>query len=105
MKPPPFCGHHFEAGAKKSIKYGLDGPNNKSVVNADEVCITIIGVDVGTQPEYLFSAIYGIMPPPRQWFAPGRNVEFFFADGDTPKFYHRDQFVKDGIQTFHQLRR
>ncbi|KAJ6564009.1 hypothetical protein B0H19DRAFT_1285160 [Mycena capillaripes] len=78
------------------VTYGLDEAEGKSVVNSDEVCITAIGIDVKHQPEYLFSAIYGITPVPRQWRIPGRNVQFFFSSRQTPTFYHRDQYVRYG---------
>jgi hypothetical protein len=53
--------------AKHRTQYGLDGPDGQSVVNADEVCLTIIGIDPRHPPEFLFSAIFGIIPPPRRW--------------------------------------
>jgi hypothetical protein len=83
---------------KRRIAYGLNGADGKSIVKADEVCITIIGLDFRLQPEELFSAIYGIIPPPREWRVPGRNVQFFFATDGAPKFYHRDQYVPYGIR-------
>ncbi|KAJ7635459.1 hypothetical protein DFH06DRAFT_1479124 [Mycena polygramma] len=80
---------------KQRIKYRLD-VDGKSVVNADEVCITIIGLDCTDEPEKLFSAIYGIIPPPRQWRIHGSNFQFFISS-DKPRFYHRDQLIPKGI--------
>ncbi|KAJ6458351.1 hypothetical protein C8R47DRAFT_1059787 [Mycena vitilis] len=80
-----------------------------SLVSPDEVAITVIGLDGSFQPEYLFSAIYGIIPPPQQWRVPGSQVQFFIAAADetnadaagpskpNTKFYHRDQYVPFGL--------
>ncbi|KAJ7663329.1 hypothetical protein DFH06DRAFT_1471294 [Mycena polygramma] len=89
------AGTILKQAQKHRVKYGLD-VDGKSVVNPDEVCITVIGLDPTHEPEQLFSAIYGIIPPPREWRIPGGNVQFFISSDD-PRFYHRDQFVKDGI--------
>ncbi|KAJ7206556.1 hypothetical protein GGX14DRAFT_543770 [Mycena pura] len=91
------AGTILKQNTKSRLRYGLDGPDGKSIVNVDEVCITIVGISYSCQPEDLFSAIFGIVPPARQWRIPGRNVEFFFADGDKPRFYLRDQYVPYGI--------
>ncbi|KAJ6461839.1 hypothetical protein C8R47DRAFT_993422 [Mycena vitilis] len=89
------AGTILKQAHKHRVKYGLD-VDRKSVVNPDEVCITVIGLDPTHAPEQLFSAIYGIIPPSREWRTPGGNVQFFISS-DKPRFYHRDQFVKDGI--------
>ncbi|KAJ7017272.1 hypothetical protein C8F04DRAFT_1403976 [Mycena alexandri] len=86
----------LKAAQKQRVKHGLEGADNKSLVHADEVCIVVIGLDVTAKPEYLFSAIYGIMPPAREWRNPGGNIQFFLANPG-PKFYHRDQWVRGGI--------
>ncbi|KAJ6583595.1 hypothetical protein DFH09DRAFT_911624 [Mycena vulgaris] len=72
-----------------------------------EVAITVVGLDGTFQPEYLFSAIYGIIPPPQAWRVPGSQVQFFIAAADQTdhdpeestktKFYHRDQYVPYGL--------
>ncbi|KAJ7112060.1 hypothetical protein C8R43DRAFT_1041020 [Mycena crocata] len=85
--------------------------NNRGrcLVASDEVAITVIGLDASFEPEYLFSAIYGIIPPTQAWRVPGSQVQFFIApvdkhdsnaDKDNPnhtKFYHRDQYVLYGL--------
>ncbi|KAJ6611251.1 hypothetical protein B0H10DRAFT_2057105 [Mycena sp. CBHHK59/15] len=82
-----------------------------SLVSSDEVSITIIGLDGSLEPEYLFSAIYGIIPPPLAWRVPNTPVQFFVAvdgassaDRDVPqaRFYHRDQYVPYGLH-LHKL--
>ncbi|KAJ7714607.1 hypothetical protein B0H16DRAFT_1477917 [Mycena metata] len=85
------------AAQKQRIKHGLEGADNKSLVQPDEACIVVIGLDVTAAPEYFFSAIYGIMPPAREWRHPGGNIQFFMVNPD-PKFYHRDQWVRGGIR-------
>ncbi|KAF7364399.1 hypothetical protein MSAN_01100600 [Mycena sanguinolenta] len=83
--------------AKRRMLWGMDGPDAKSVVKSDEVCITIIGIaQRESDPEYLFSSIYGIIPPSFQWRIPNSPVEFFLH-GKTPRFYHRDQLVPHGL--------
>ncbi|KAJ7636794.1 hypothetical protein FB45DRAFT_788866 [Roridomyces roridus] len=92
----------LEQVEKRREKYGL-AVGGKSVVQADEVCITIIGLDSRIEVESLFSAVYGIIPPSRAWRPLGarnnlRNVQFFLADGGgAPKFYLRDQLVLQGV--------
>ncbi|KAJ6461852.1 hypothetical protein C8R47DRAFT_993400 [Mycena vitilis] len=81
---------------KQRIKYRLD-VDGKSVVNSDEVCVTIIGLDCRDESEKLFSAIYGIIPPPRQWRIPGSRFQFFISS-DKARFYHRDQLIPKGIR-------
>jgi hypothetical protein len=76
-------------------------------VASDEVAITVIGLDKSFSPEYLFSAIYGIIPPAQAWRVPGSPVQFFLATADdishnpdeltTTRFYHRDQYVPYGL--------
>ncbi|KAJ7150601.1 hypothetical protein C8R46DRAFT_1305150 [Mycena filopes] len=84
-------------GQTQRRKYGLKRDDGEPLVRPDEVCIVVIGIPVAHQPEYLFSAIFGIIPPPRQWRNPGGNVQFLISAGKT-LFYHRDQLVLDGIQ-------
>ncbi|KAJ7096964.1 hypothetical protein C8R44DRAFT_889552 [Mycena epipterygia] len=84
-----------------------DRRRSLEVVSRDEVSITVIGLKGSFQPEYLFSAIYGIIPPPQAWRVPGSQVEFFLAAPDTTapdsqkstrtKFYHHDQYVPYGL--------
>ncbi|KAJ7473874.1 hypothetical protein B0H11DRAFT_1647676, partial [Mycena galericulata] len=80
--------------------------DGRCLVSSDEVAITVIGLDGSFMPEYLFSAIYGIIPPRHTWRVPGSPVQFFIAADDAnadsqtstkAKFYHRDQFVPYGI--------
>ncbi|KAJ6543355.1 hypothetical protein DFH09DRAFT_1367962 [Mycena vulgaris] len=78
------------------------------LVQADEVCITVIGLPGKLEPEYVFGGIYGIIPSPNAWRVVNSPVQFFIAaaDGGPPaaghqpptkaKFYHRDQYVKHG---------
>ncbi|KAJ7465408.1 hypothetical protein B0H11DRAFT_2049847 [Mycena galericulata] len=82
---------------KRRVNFGMEGSDGKLVVKSDEVCITIIGIDPSLQPEKLFSAIFGIIPPPRQWRPGNGRVQFFFAE-DRPTFYHRHQMVPRGIR-------
>ncbi|KAJ7496451.1 hypothetical protein FB451DRAFT_971507, partial [Mycena latifolia] len=80
--------------------------DGRCLVFPDEVSMTVIGLEGTFQPEYLFSAIYGIIPPPQAWRVDGSPVQFFIAAMDTldahaqestdPKFYHRDQYVPYG---------
>ncbi|KAJ7664856.1 hypothetical protein B0H17DRAFT_1336624 [Mycena rosella] len=88
----------LKQATKRRIAYGLNAPDGTSLVKADEVCITIIGVNPKLTPEALFSAIYGIIPPPREWRVPGHNVQFFLGNDTKTKFYHRDQFVPRGVR-------
>ncbi|KAJ7070436.1 hypothetical protein B0H15DRAFT_89168 [Mycena belliarum] len=96
---------------RKSVN-ATDALNNhgRCLVSSDEVCVTVVGLHRGLRPEYLFSDIYGIIPPPQAWRVPGSQVEFFIAAADeigpstdkadariTTKFYHRDQHVPYGI--------
>ncbi|KAJ7182459.1 hypothetical protein C8R43DRAFT_1144473 [Mycena crocata] len=75
-------------------KYGLTGPDGASLVKDDEVCISVMGLDIELTPKYLFSAIYGIFPPLQKWRL--QNVQFFLlGPNESPKFYHRDQLVPD----------
>ncbi|KAJ7745568.1 hypothetical protein DFH07DRAFT_924622 [Mycena maculata] len=81
--------------------------HGRNLVFRDEVAITVIGLPSAYPPEYLFSAIYGIIPPAQAWRVPRSQIQFFIAaadDTDTPapgstkaKFYHRDQLVPYGI--------
>ncbi|KAJ7636813.1 hypothetical protein FB45DRAFT_1138764, partial [Roridomyces roridus] len=97
----------LKSAANRRKKYGMD-VNNKSVVKSDEVCITIVGLDTELQPETLFSAVYGIIPPLHAWrpksrFIPGcsvGNVQFFLISGK-PRFYLRDQFIPQGVHLNH----
>ncbi|KAJ7636802.1 hypothetical protein FB45DRAFT_1056083 [Roridomyces roridus] len=93
----------IKQGEKRRKECGLV-VGGKSMVKADEVCITIIGLDAWTKVETLFSAVYGIIPPSRTWRPldsrgkPG-NVQFFLAEGGSdPKFYLRDQLIPQGIR-------
>ncbi|KAJ7493048.1 hypothetical protein B0H11DRAFT_976952 [Mycena galericulata] len=91
----------------------LDKKENNVVsplVSSDEVAITVIGLEGSCQPEDLFSAIYGIIPPRQAWRVPGSQVQFFIAEASgtgaqvnsqgkkasITKFYHRDQHVPSG---------
>ncbi|KAJ7068627.1 hypothetical protein C8F01DRAFT_978797 [Mycena amicta] len=100
----------------RRVKYQLDTKgepgaldnHNRCLVASDEVAITVIGLDGSLEPKYLFSAIYGIIPPTHAWRVPGSPVQFFIAPVDkhdsdvdndnvgNTKFYHRDQYVPDG---------
>ncbi|KAJ7769913.1 hypothetical protein B0H16DRAFT_1452292 [Mycena metata] len=75
--------------------------NGRILVSPDEVSITVIALDTWLQPEALFSAIYGIIPPALEWRVPDSRVQFFLPvrdDSDrTPKFYLRDQVVPYGL--------
>ncbi|KAJ7658705.1 hypothetical protein DFH06DRAFT_1407159, partial [Mycena polygramma] len=84
---------------------GVGDARGDCLVASDEVAVTVIGLDGSFQPEYLFSAIYGIIPPLRQWRVPGSQVQFFIAAVDetnhhserpNAKFYYRDQYVPYG---------
>jgi hypothetical protein len=84
--------------AKRRSKLGLDGPNGTSVVRSDEVCITIIGIAAHhADPEYIFSGIFGVIPPSSRWRSANSLIEFFLHDGKSPRFYHRDQHVPHGL--------
>ncbi|KAJ7216439.1 hypothetical protein GGX14DRAFT_441518 [Mycena pura] len=85
--------------------------HGRCLVASDEVAITVIGLDGSFQPEYLFSAIYGIIPPAQAWRVPGSQVQFFIAAAEdtvrnskksSAKFYHRDQYVPHGLH-LHRL--
>ncbi|KAJ7096827.1 hypothetical protein C8R44DRAFT_889430 [Mycena epipterygia] len=80
---------------EKRITYGLSAHCN-FVVEADEVCITIIGIDSRFSTEELFSAVYGITPPLCEWRIPNHNVIFFLGNGPTQRFYHREQLGLQG---------
>ncbi|KAK6978077.1 hypothetical protein R3P38DRAFT_2580436, partial [Favolaschia claudopus] len=67
-------------------------------VREDEVCITVTGLNDTLRPEYLFSATFGIIPPLRQWRIAKKDVIFFLAAGDQPRFYHRDQYIQYGVR-------
>ncbi|KAJ7822513.1 hypothetical protein B0H14DRAFT_2370718, partial [Mycena olivaceomarginata] len=83
---------------KRRSKLGLDGPNGTSVVRSDEVCITIIGIAAHhADPEYIFSGIFGVIPPSSRWRSANSLIEFFLHDGKSPRFYHRDQHVPHGL--------
>ncbi|KAL1695576.1 hypothetical protein GGG16DRAFT_45052 [Schizophyllum commune] len=77
-------------------KPGFDGdaagPHHEVAhVRPDEVCITVLGLPT-QPPEDIFSAIYGVIPPPYEWKA-SFEVTFFKAPGGKSLFYHRDQLV------------
>ncbi|KAL1744800.1 hypothetical protein HDZ31DRAFT_37829 [Schizophyllum fasciatum] len=60
-------------------------------VTEDEVCVTVLGLPA-LSPEVIFSAIYGVMPPPSEWKVTDA-VTFFKAPEGKSLFYHRDQLV------------
>lgn len=73
----------------------------RGLVHPDEVSITVVGLQGSLQPEFLFSAIYGIIPPAQAWRVPASQIQFFLdtATDDSkriPKFYLRDQFIPYG---------
>ncbi|KAK7001509.1 hypothetical protein R3P38DRAFT_3049486, partial [Favolaschia claudopus] len=68
----------FRMDAKREDKNLLSNAGRKQV-SSDEVAITVVGIDGSFQPEYLFRAIYGIIPPERAWRVPGSPVQFFMA--------------------------
>ncbi|KAK7039888.1 hypothetical protein R3P38DRAFT_3311068 [Favolaschia claudopus] len=78
-------------------QYGFDASHGQPMISGDEVCITIVGMLPTDEPEELFSAIFGIVPPVRHWRIPTKNVEFFFAP-DKPRFYNRDQYIPYGVR-------
>ncbi|KAF7364401.1 hypothetical protein MSAN_01100800 [Mycena sanguinolenta] len=86
----------LQQAVERRVLLGLDGTDGKSVVRLDEVCITVIGIAAKeSEPEHLFSAIFGIIPSACRWCIPNSPVEFFL--GKTPQFYHRNQLVPHGI--------
>ncbi|KAJ7466048.1 hypothetical protein FB451DRAFT_1561304 [Mycena latifolia] len=67
----------------------------RCVVSTDEVAVTIVGLDGSFTPEYLFSAIYGIISPPQAWHDAPTDASA--TTKSTTKFYHRDQYVPYGL--------
>jgi hypothetical protein len=69
------------------------------------VAVTVVGLEANLTPEFLFSAIYDIIPPLHAWRVPNSLVEFFVpatyeGSGQVSRnalFYHRDQFVPNGF--------
>ncbi|KAK6977519.1 hypothetical protein R3P38DRAFT_2666275 [Favolaschia claudopus] len=104
----------FRMDAQREDKNLLSNVGRKQV-SSDEVAITVVGIDGSFQPEYLFRAIYGIIPPERAWRVPDSPVQFFMAPENfgTPNasaaaaqsratppsalFYSRDQLVPSGL--------
>ncbi|KAK7012885.1 hypothetical protein R3P38DRAFT_3323036 [Favolaschia claudopus] len=87
---------------KLRIQYGLDRADSTSAVLPDEVCISVLRLPPKHTPEYLFSAVFGIFPPTRQWRLDNSNVVFFMgAHSAEPRFYYRDQYVQRGIRLAH----
>ncbi|KAJ7453574.1 hypothetical protein B0H11DRAFT_269169 [Mycena galericulata] len=69
-----------------------------SVVSSDEVAITVIGLKGSCQPEDLFSAIYGIVPPHQAWRVPGSQVQFFIAEGsDMSELLYQARTTRDRV--------
>ncbi|KAJ7241348.1 hypothetical protein B0H12DRAFT_1074553 [Mycena haematopus] len=66
----------LKQGAKHRLQYDLDGPDSKSMVKSDEVCITLVGIAFDDTPESLFSAIFGIIPPSFRWRTAGSPDKF-----------------------------
>ncbi|RPD60747.1 hypothetical protein L227DRAFT_653035 [Lentinus tigrinus ALCF2SS1-6] len=101
-----------------SVRTATEPDHERSFVKADEVVITIYGLDGSLSPEYLFSGVYGVFPPPptSTWTVPaqGRNtadIIFFlppsnstFPENSTTshvwerpgRFYYRDYLVSAG---------
>lgn len=71
--------------------------HEQSLVSEDEVCITILELDEHFEPEFLFSAIFGIIEPPQTWSIPGTKFQFSTPFDNNPVFYHRAQFVPSGM--------
>ncbi|KAI4518569.1 hypothetical protein K525DRAFT_208192 [Schizophyllum commune Loenen D] len=77
---------------KTNLAGEATGPHDEVAnVRPDEVCITVLGLP-SHPPEDVFSAIYGVVPPPNEWKA-SDAVTFFKAPGGKSLFYHRDQLV------------
>ncbi|TRM69497.1 hypothetical protein BD626DRAFT_474293 [Schizophyllum amplum] len=77
---------------KSGLSGEATGPSDEiSHVRSDEVCITVLGLPI-QPPEDVFSSIYGVVPPPREWKA-SDAVTFFVASRGKTLFYHRDQLV------------
>ncbi|KAJ7683097.1 hypothetical protein B0H17DRAFT_1181716 [Mycena rosella] len=85
----------------RNAPVAIDNNEDCSRVEADEVSITVIGLDGSLEPAYLFSAIYGIVPPSHAWRVKGSPVQFFLADKRVQaagehfhaRFYHRDHGI------------
>ncbi|KAL1736138.1 hypothetical protein EV714DRAFT_198797 [Schizophyllum commune] len=80
------------ATKKPNLTGEATGPHDEVAnVRPDEVCITVLGLP-SHPPEDVFSAIYGVVPPPNEWKA-SDAVTFFKAPAGKSLFYHRDQLV------------
>lgn len=69
-------------------------------VRSDEVAITVLGLPPDLSPTFVFSGIYGIIPPAHAWrVLPKADTPIFFFKTPSPappQFYHRDQLVRVG---------
>lgn len=69
----------------------------QSLVDTDEVAITILGLSDELTPSAVFRGIYGIVPMPASWRIPGTQIEFYKpAQNSRAEFYLRNQFVPGG---------
>ena len=79
----------------KNVSDACDPSDEKPLVTADEVSITILELSCNLQPEYVFSGIYGVIQHPQSWRVMDTSFLFFKSE-DQPVFYNRDQLVISG---------
>ncbi|KAH9948460.1 hypothetical protein B0H21DRAFT_234315 [Amylocystis lapponica] len=97
------------AETASGIERATEPSHEVSLVQSDEVAITVLGLPPNLTPEYVFSGIYGVIPPQRSWCIPSRTpqsprIHFYIPHADTqrarcqlgadqPPFYYCDRLV------------
>ncbi|KAG9318609.1 hypothetical protein JVU11DRAFT_702 [Chiua virens] len=64
-----------------------------SMVECDEVSITVVGLPSDITPEIIFCGTFGLFKPSRSWRIPNALFEFFLNPGNVPLFYYRGQLM------------
>ncbi|KAL7278631.1 hypothetical protein ACG7TL_007632 [Trametes sanguinea] len=76
--------------------------HERSLVEADEVLVTVIGLDPSCTPECLFGGVWGMLPPREQWTIPSRvrhlpAITFYKPSEAEPSVYCRGYRVPCGL--------
>ncbi|KIY64197.1 hypothetical protein CYLTODRAFT_402190 [Cylindrobasidium torrendii FP15055 ss-10] len=89
----------------KPGKKDITSPDDEiPVATRDEVCITALGLPP-MSPHEVFSAVYGIILPPKHWKVNDEFSFFLVPKGSAKKtrFYHRDQLIPFGFTSLNRL--
>ncbi|KAI9798051.1 MAG: hypothetical protein M1825_005650 [Sarcosagium campestre] len=74
-----------------------DTSKQRSLVGADDVSITVLGLSGHLSATEVFAGIYSVIPFETSWRCPGSDIEFYLPKkGELPKFYLRDQMIRSG---------